>query len=211
CVEDWRDKCQLGDPASHAEFVTRVSEAAEVAVDLGVGKLVVLVGDIGPHIDIDSQRRAVRDGLARASDAIAARPVALLVEVVNRQIEGPNALLQDSQSALQLLRELDRDNVRLLYDRYHSILNGEALGWAIAGNMDLVGHVQAADVPGRHEFGTGTHNWATELGWLLAAGYDGYVGIEAVVIGELDAVLAEALSLLQQAMSSSSVINREAP
>jgi hydroxypyruvate isomerase len=166
CVEDWRDKCQLGDPASHEEFVSRVSQAAEVAADLGVGKLVVLAGDIGPHIEIDAQLAAARDALARASDAIAAQPVELLVEVVNREFEGPNALLQDSRNALQLLRE-------------------------------LIGHVQAADVPGRREFGTGTQDWTKEFGWLLAAGYDGYVGIEAILISELHAVLAEAHSLVE--------------
>jgi hydroxypyruvate isomerase len=197
CVEDWRDKCQLGDPASHEEFVSRVSQAAEVAADLGVGKLVVLAGDIGPHIEIDAQLAAARDALARASDAIAAQPVELLVEVVNREFEGPNALLQDSRNALQLLRELDRANIRFLYDRYHAILNGEALGWAIKDNMDLIGHVQAADVPGRREFGTGTQDWTKEFGWLLAAGYDGFVGIEAILISELHAVLAEAHSLVE--------------
>ena len=207
CVEDWRDKCQLGDPASHADFVKRVVQAAEVAVDLGVPKLVVLAGDIGPQTDVDTQRRAARDALSRASDAVAAQPVELLVEVVNRQFEGPNALLQDSRTAIHLLRQLDRANVRFLYDRYHAILNGEALGWAISDSIDQIGHVQAADVPGRHEFGTGTQDWTKEFGWLLAAGYDGHVGIEAIVLGKLDAVLAEAKSLLQAA---SFVTNREA-
>lgn len=202
CVEGWRDKCQLGDPSSHAEFLTRVSRAAEVAADLGVPKLVVLAGDIGSDIDVDSQLAAVRDVLARASDLISTQPIELLVEVVNRQFEGPNALLQDSLTALRLLRQVGRPNVRFLYDRYHAILNGEQIGWAIDANMDLVGHVQAADVPGRHEFGTGAQDWVQELGWLLAAGYTGYVGIEAVLLDRGDTVLASARSLLQQAQVS---------
>jgi len=209
CVEDWRDKCQLGDPASHAEFVSRVVQAAEVGVDLGVPKLVVLAGDALADIDRDTQLAAVGDALARASDAIAVHPIELLIEVVNRQFEGPNALLQDSRSAVQLLRRLDQPNVRFLYDRYHAILNGEELGWAIVGNMHLVGHVQAADVPGRHEFGTGSHNWLEEFAWLMAAGYTGYVGIEAHLIAPGERVLAQARALLQQATLSVSAVKTE--
>ena len=82
---------------------------------------------------------------------------------MNRQFEGPNALLQDSATALDVVRQVDRPNVKFLYDRYHAILNGEPLGWAIDAQMDLVGHVQAADVPGRHEFGIGDQNWVEEL------------------------------------------------
>lgn len=197
CVEDWRDKCQLGDPGSHAEFVRRVSETAAVAVELGAPKLVVLAGDLVAGIAIDAQRAAAIDALARASDTVSALPVELLVEVVNRQFEGPNAVLQDSATALHLLRRLARPNVRFLYDRYHAILNGEALGWAVDAHMDLVGHIQAADIPGRHEFGTGEHDWVAELRWLLAAGYDGYVGIEAEPLGPSSALHSGALALLQ--------------
>jgi hydroxypyruvate isomerase len=204
CVEDWRDKCQLGDPAAHPEFLTRVSQAAKVGMDLGVPKLVVLAGDALPGVDRGTQLDAVSDVLARASDAIAAYPIELLIEVVNRQHEGLNAVLQDSQSALELLRQLARPNVRYLYDRYHAILNGEALGRAIESNMDLVGHVQAADVPGRHEFGTGTHDWVAEFTWLLSAGYTGYVGIEATFIRSGEIVLAQARSLLEQARRAAS-------
>jgi hydroxypyruvate isomerase len=42
----------------------------------------------------------------------------------------------------------------------------------------LIAHVQIADVPGRHEPGTGTqpiHEFLRELDHL---GYDGYVGLE---------------------------------
>jgi hydroxypyruvate isomerase len=151
CVEDWRDKCQLADPAEHAEFVRRVVETARVAVELGCPKLVVLAGDRRASMGLETQLGAAGEALAWASDAIAELPVELLVEVVNRQLEGPNALLQDSATALELLRRLDRPNVRFLYDRYHAILNGEPLGWAVAGNMPLIGHIQVADIPGRHE------------------------------------------------------------
>ena len=199
CVENWRDKCQLGDSHSHDEFIARVERAASVAVDLGTPKLVVLAGDVIPRRDSASQRTAVVDALSRASDAIAKDNLELVVEVVNRPFEGPKALLQDSATALDVVRRVDRPNVKFLYDRYHAILNGEPLGWAIDAQMDLVGHVQTADVPGRHEFGTGDQNWAEELAHLIRAGYDGYVGIEIEPMADSAGLYASARSILTAA------------
>jgi len=199
CVESWRDKCQLGDPQSHDEFIARLERAAAVAVEFATPKLVVLAGDVIAGREPAPQRQAVVEVLQRASDVVAPLGLELLVEVVNRQFEGPNALLADSASALQVIRAVDRPNVKFLYDRYHAILNGEPLGSAIAGQMQHVGHVQAADVPGRHEFGTGEEDWVTELGWLLGAGYQGYVGIEIEPTTDCTNLYDDARSLLTAA------------
>lgn len=199
CAEDWRNKCQLANRGSHGEFVRRVCETADVAARLGAPKIVVLAGDVEHGGDPAGQRAIAAEALARASDAIATMPVELLVEVVNREFEGPNALLPDTTSALALVTALDRPNVRLLYDRYHAILNGEPLGFAIGSDIDRIGHVQAADVPGRHEFGTGTEDWVKEFRWLIDAGYDGYIGIEATPFGESSRLYQGAQSLLEEA------------
>ena len=70
CVETWRDKCQLGDRQSHALFLERLSRAADVAVDLGTPKLVVLAGDRIPDVELGTQHDSVLDVLAAASDRI---------------------------------------------------------------------------------------------------------------------------------------------
>ncbi|MGW3106753.1 TIM barrel protein [Streptomyces sp. NPDC001100] len=196
CVESWRDKCDLGDPSSHEEFLTRVRAAADAARRLNTPGLVVLAGDVVPGIEPATQLRNARTALARAGEEAGGYGLELLVEVVNRADEGPNALISDSRSALSLLRAIDLPNVRFLYDRYHAVLNGEPLGAEIQDAVPLLGHVQAADIPGRHEFGTGTIDWATELAWLQTAGYDGYVGIEATPLGDSSKVYAVARGLL---------------
>jgi len=201
CVETWRDKCRLGDRQSHAMFLERVSRAADVAADLGTPKLVVLAGDRIPDIELSAQHDSVLDALAAASDHIAGSNLQLVLEIVNRAYEGPNALLQDSATTLQLLRQLNRPNVKFLYDRYHAILNGEPLGWAVGDNMDLVGHIQAADVPGRHEFGTGEQDWVAELAWLLTVGYQGYIGIEATPKSDSSRLHSGARSIMEAAQA----------
>lgn len=199
CVESWRDKCQLGDPQSHDAFIARVERAAAVAVELATPNLVVLAGDVIADREPAMQRRAVVDALKRASDVAARSGVELVVEVVNRQFEGPSALLGDSATALEVVRQVERPDVKFLYDRYHAILNGERLGEAVEGQMNLVGHIQVADVPGRHEFGTGEQDWVEELAWLIQAGYDGYVGLEILPQADSAGLYAGARSILAAA------------
>nr|WP_239149538.1 TIM barrel protein [Streptomyces sp. SID12501] len=196
CVESWKDKCDLGDPSSHAEFLARLRAAADAAREVDAPQLVVLAGDVVPGIEPTTQLHNAVAVLARAGEEVSGDGLELLVEVVNREHEGPNALISGSRSALSLLRAIDLPNVRFLYDRYHAILNGEPLGAEIEDAIPLIGHVQAADVPGRHEFGTGTIDWATELTWLQNAGYGGYVGIEATPLGDSRHIYATARALL---------------
>ena len=68
--------------------------------------------------------------------------------------------------------------MRFQYDCYHmQRMEGQLID-GLTKNLEWIGHVQIADVPGRHEPGTGEVNYANVLGALDAAGYDGYVGLE---------------------------------
>jgi hydroxypyruvate isomerase len=57
--------------------------------------------------------------------------------------------------------------------------------------------VHVADVPGRHEPGTGELNYANIFRGLRDAGYDGFVGFEFEPTGHSDEIAAQALSLFR--------------
>jgi hypothetical protein len=63
---------------------------------------------------------------------------------------------------------------------YHSVTMAERPEEVLAGRLDLVAHVQIADVPGRHEPGSGTIDWPAVIGWLSASGYAGRIGLEFI-------------------------------
>jgi hydroxypyruvate isomerase len=52
----------------------------------------------------------------------------------------------------------------------------------IRANLQRIGHIQIADVPGRHQPGTGEINFRYLLNELDRIGYDGYVSLEYIPV-----------------------------
>jgi len=45
-------------------------------------------------------------------------------------------------------------------------------------NLDAIGHIHVADVPGRHQPGSGEINYTNVLNSLCISGYKEYIGLE---------------------------------
>ena len=66
----------------------------------------------------------------------------------------------------------------LEYDVYHmQIMEGD-LSRTIENNIDIIGHIQIADNPGRNEPGTGEINYPHMFSLFDKIGYKGWVGCE---------------------------------
>jgi len=95
------------------------------------------------------------------------------------------------------VRKVDSPNLRLLFDIYHQQVTEGNIIERLTKNLDAVGHVHVADVPGRHQPGTGELNFANIMNALKDAGYDGFVGLEfAPTVSSKVAALA-ALKLIK--------------
>ncbi|PYM57328.1 MAG: hydroxypyruvate isomerase, partial [Candidatus Rokuibacteriota bacterium] len=103
--------------------------------------------------------------------------ITLLIEVLNTW-ESPRYFLDRSRLALEIVREVGAPNVRFQFDCYHIQRMEGQLIEGLTKHLEWIGHVQIADVPGRHEPGTGEVNYPNVLAALERAGYDGYVGLE---------------------------------
>jgi hydroxypyruvate isomerase len=76
------------------------------------------------------------------------------------------------------VRKIKHPNIRVLYDAYHmQIMEGNIIQ-TLRNNMDAIGYVHIADVPGRHEPGTGELNFKNIFKTLNELKYDGKVGFE---------------------------------
>ena len=167
----------LADPAKHEGFLAGVEKSKQAALDLGARLMIVTAGNRLPGVEEDEQSRAVAECLGRAADIVKGSGIVLALEPINTG-ERPDYFLWSTRAALDVVGAVNRPEVKLLYDMYHSAVMGESLPDVLAGRVDRIAHVHLADHPGRHEPGSGGIRWQEGLAWLRANGYAGKVGLE---------------------------------
>ena len=69
-------------------------------------------------------------------------------------------------------------NAFLQYDLFHMQIMEGNLAATIERLLPRIGHMQLADVPGRHEPGTGEINFTFLLAHIDRIGYSGWMGCE---------------------------------
>jgi hydroxypyruvate isomerase len=163
------DRGLLSDAARQDEFRANVPLALGLADKLGCRQLNALVGF--------GDLALARKNVAWAADAAAERGADVMIEAVNTFENGPY-LLSRTRDAADFIRSVGRDNVRLQYDAYHMQRMEGNLTATIAEHIDLIGHIQIADSPGRGEPGTGEIDYGYVLRRIEELGYDRWVGLE---------------------------------
>jgi len=108
--------------------------------------------------------------------------VTLVLEPLNTRLGQPRAhknySLEYPQPAFDLTRQVGSDRVKVLYDVYHMQLMAGNVIKTLERNIDQLGYIHLADVPGSHEPGTGELNYRNILKALDSVGYNGFVGFE---------------------------------
>lgn len=162
-------------PERRAEFTEKLRLALTYAEALGVPRLHLMAG-LAPSTDALAASR-YREALREAADALGAAGLDLLIEPLNRR-DMQGYFLNDFNQAAELIGELGLPNLKLQYDIYHrQILHGDVLR-SLEALLPIIGHVQTASVPLRHEPGTGELDDFTIFAALDRLGYAGHVGCE---------------------------------
>ena len=196
----------LTDPANHETYLDGVRDSLAAAQRLGAPNLVVVSGDELPGVDRDRQRAAVVEVLARAVAILEGSDVTLLLEPLNTRVDHVGTFLSSTREGLDIVAEVGSPQLRLLLDAYHALMMDEDLAVAVGDDIGLVGHVQVADAPGRHEPGTGTIDWAHQFRTLRDLGYTGYWGMEYTpTVGT-----TESLARIEQLASDADGVNAPA-
>jgi hydroxypyruvate isomerase len=183
------DRGYLCDPARRDHLFKTVEDAVATARRMGCRRLNVLAGNRVPGVPDRVLRQTAVDNLRRAAPLARDAGVTLLVEMLNAW-ESPRYFLDSLQAGLDVVREVGQPNVRFQFDCYHlQRMEGQLID-GLVRNLAWIGHVQVADVPGRHEPGTGEIHYGNVLAALERAGYDGYVGLEYRPSGKTEDSLA---------------------
>ncbi|ELZ28047.1 Hydroxypyruvate isomerase [Halogeometricum pallidum JCM 14848] len=168
----------LTDPSRHDEGVADLERSVELGEAVGVDALVVTVGPERDDLPPGAEHRAIVNVLRDAAPAAEAAGIDLVVEPLNNPVDHPGYYLDSSYEAYEIVDAVDSPAVSVLFDVYHQQITEGNVIENLTDHAEFVGYVHVADVPGRHEPGTGELNYARIFEALDEAGYDGYVGLE---------------------------------
>ena len=103
------------------------------------------------------------------------------MELLNSKIDHKNYMCDTTDWGVELVRMLDSENFKLLYDIYHmQIMEGDVIR-TITENKDFIGHYHTGGVPGRAEIDqTQELNYPAIIKAIIATGYKGYLGQEFI-------------------------------
>jgi hydroxypyruvate isomerase len=176
-------------PSRTGEFRDAVGKAIEYARELGCKQMNCLAGVTPPDVQVAKLHETYVWNLRYAAVELARNGMTLLVEPINTRTI-PGFYLNNSAQALALMDEVGAANLKLQYDLFHMQTMGDDLARILTANLARIGHMQVADVPGRHEPGTGEIDFLHLFDLVDRLGYQGWIGAEYAPAGKTEDGLA---------------------
>lgn len=168
----------LVDPSTRGAFLEGLEKSVAEAIKLDCKFLIVLTGNELEGVSRTTQQESIIEGLRASVPLIEGSGVTLILEPLNTLVNHKGYYLNTSEEAVHIIKEVDSEKVKVLYDIYHQQITEGNLIPNIKNYYDQIGYFHLADHPGRHEPGTGEINYTNVLAVIEQLGYKGYIGLE---------------------------------
>lgn len=164
-------------PHRKAEFRDALAKALDYAEALKCPRLHAMTGIPADDADETIVSETFAENLAYATGEAGPKGVDICIEPINTR-DIPGYYLNYIEDAAAIIARVGAPNLKLQFDIYHrQIMSGDVM-MSLAAHLPIVGHVQIASVPDRHEPTTGELDDARVLHYLDELGYTGWVGCE---------------------------------
>jgi hydroxypyruvate isomerase len=173
----------VGDPRARDAFLADLKETLPIMEKIECPSIIIMSGDVVPGLSREEQHRSCVEGLKRAADLVEGKNVRLLLENIDPE-ENPKYYLTSVAEGFKIIEEVNHPQVRFLYDFFHEQISEGNLIEKLEKNIDKVGLCHIADVPGRHEPGSGEINYVNIYKKLAQLRYDRYVAMEFIPRGD---------------------------
>jgi hydroxypyruvate isomerase len=175
-------KHSLCNPAERDALVQEFKQTLPIMQKLECPAMIFLTGDKVPGMTMEAQQQSCVDGLKAASklvegEKIAGEPVRVLLENIDQE-ENPKYFLTSVARGFEIVQAVNHPQVQFLYDFFHEQIAEGNLIEKLEKNIQHVGLVHIADVPGRHHPGTGEINYKNIFRKLAELKYNRIAAME---------------------------------
>nr|XP_020638880.1 putative hydroxypyruvate isomerase [Pogona vitticeps] len=170
-------------PGRQPEFREALTLAVKYAKDLKCPRIHIMAG----RVPIGTEQEAVStemettfvENLRYAADILAQENLEGLLEPINSRITDPRYFLSTPQQAAAILKKVGSPNLKLQLDIFHCQIMDGNLTQNLKTYFPIIGHIQIAQVPARHEPNSaGELNFPYLFQLLESMNYCGYIGCE---------------------------------
>jgi hydroxypyruvate isomerase len=165
------------DPARKSEFVESIATTIDWAKTLNCKTINCLAGIAPPNVAEDMLWKTYVQNIALAGRALHAEGIQLVVEAINTY-DMPGYFLNRSFQAIRAISDSGQPTIKFQYDVYHMQRMEGELTNTLTALMPMIGHIQIAGAPHRHEPNECEINYPHILKHIEDLGYAGWVGCE---------------------------------
>ncbi len=187
----------LCDPSQRDALLSQIRAILPVLSEFQCSRLILLTGNNVSGLSHEQLRTNCVESLKRALDLTACQDIELFLENIDPE-ENPQYFLTSVAEGFQIIRELNNPRARFLCDFFHEQIAEGNLIAKLEKNLDLIGLVHVADVPGRHEPGTGEINYANIFRKLGQLRFSRYIAMEFLPTSDTVASLRTARECAQR-------------
>ena len=167
----------LADHSKRQALHDDLLKAVPGAKELGCKQFIYTAYTRVPGQSPEEKKAAIADSLKYAADLLEKEQIEIVLEPIDL-LEYPKEAVPSVSEAFEITRAVGSPRVKVLYDFYHEQKQAGNLIEKLEKNIDQVGLVHIADVPGRHEPGTGEVNYDNIYRKLAELHYDRYICME---------------------------------
>jgi hydroxypyruvate isomerase len=181
-------KYSLCSPAERDSLVGEFRQTLPIMRKLDCPAMIFLTGNTVPGMSVQDQQQSCVDGLKAAAklvegEKINGEPVRVLLENIDPE-ENPKYFLTSVAMGFEIVKKVNHPQVQFLYDFFHEQISEGNLIEKLEKNIQYVGLVHIADVPGRHQPGTGEINYKNIFRKLAELKYNRIAAMEFLPTGD---------------------------
>jgi hydroxypyruvate isomerase len=199
-------KRSLCNPTERDSLIAEFHQTLPIMRKLDCPAMIFLTGNTVPGMSVQDQQQSCVDGLKSAAKLVEGQkingePVRVLLENIDPE-ENPKYFLTSVAMGFEIVKKVNHPQVQFLYDFFHEQISEGNLIEKLEKNIQHVGLVHIADVPGRHQPGTGEINYKNIFRKLAELKYNRIAAMEFLPTGD---PVAELRAARQFAIESSKI------